>query len=401
MPLVNRSFSDIITFTRASGGGRFNAQGQYEWLAADQPRIDYDPVTGEAKGLLIEEQRTNLLTYSSDFADRSWNKTNGSYVTPNVGAGLDGLLSASRWKRVATSPSFISKAYNKAQESSAYTLTVFARKDEGDYLALRLQGNYPGRADAVFNLATGAIHGTVSAVSGFSAPSAKIESLGAIGYKISLTATSDAAPQVQCYISFNSSGGVVDATDTNAGSSGLLMGAQLEQASSPSSYIPTTTAQVTRAADVASVNVLSPWYRADEGALVIEAFSAPGTGSPALNVGAALSGGNDYMYALLKNNSGVYRSLTVRKDGAEVVALAHANVGFGLVKGAFSYTKDNFAGVLNAGVVLTDTSGGVPVVSSLQIGRLVGGFYWNGHIRSIRYFPKRLSNAELQSLTAN
>src|SRR5690606_11405179 len=45
------SLADILTFTRASGGGRFNAQGQYEWLPADTPRIDYDPLTGECKGL--------------------------------------------------------------------------------------------------------------------------------------------------------------------------------------------------------------------------------------------------------------------------------------------------------------------------------------------------------------
>lgn len=53
-----------VTFTRTTGGGRFNANGQYEWLPANVPRIDYDPVTGECLGLLIEEQRTNLLTDS-------------------------------------------------------------------------------------------------------------------------------------------------------------------------------------------------------------------------------------------------------------------------------------------------------------------------------------------------
>ena len=46
-------FKDIITFTRASGGGRFNAQGVYEWLPANTPRIDYDPVTGKCRGLLV------------------------------------------------------------------------------------------------------------------------------------------------------------------------------------------------------------------------------------------------------------------------------------------------------------------------------------------------------------
>lgn len=39
----------------------------------------------------------------------------------------------------------------------------------------------------------------------------------------------------------------------------------------PTSYIPTEASQVTRAADVASVNTLSPWYRADEWTLVVKA----------------------------------------------------------------------------------------------------------------------------------
>src|SRR5690606_17318792 len=69
------SLADILTFTRASGGGRFNAQGQYEWLPADTPRIDYDPLTGECKGLLIEEQRTNLLGLSN--APELWGTSAG------------------------------------------------------------------------------------------------------------------------------------------------------------------------------------------------------------------------------------------------------------------------------------------------------------------------------------
>lgn len=54
-----KPINEVVTFSRSTGGGRFGPDGKYEWLEADVPRIDYDPATGEYKGLLIEEQRTN------------------------------------------------------------------------------------------------------------------------------------------------------------------------------------------------------------------------------------------------------------------------------------------------------------------------------------------------------
>jgi hypothetical protein len=61
MPLVNKTFSDIITFTRASTATYFDATGTLQSAAIDVPRLDYDPATLAARGLLIEEQRTNSI----------------------------------------------------------------------------------------------------------------------------------------------------------------------------------------------------------------------------------------------------------------------------------------------------------------------------------------------------
>jgi len=49
-------------------------------VPSNVPRIDYDPVTGVCKGLLIEEQRTNLLSFSSDFSNAWWAKLNCSVI---------------------------------------------------------------------------------------------------------------------------------------------------------------------------------------------------------------------------------------------------------------------------------------------------------------------------------
>ena len=44
-------------------------QPQLMFASPDQPRFDHDVLTGESKGLLIEEGRTNLVWYSENFED--------------------------------------------------------------------------------------------------------------------------------------------------------------------------------------------------------------------------------------------------------------------------------------------------------------------------------------------
>ena len=63
--MLFRSFSDIFTFTRSTTGTYFDANGVMQTAASNTPRFDHDPVTGVAKGLLVEEQRTNLVKYSN------------------------------------------------------------------------------------------------------------------------------------------------------------------------------------------------------------------------------------------------------------------------------------------------------------------------------------------------
>ena len=63
-----------ITFTRTQGtttaATYYNSSGVLSYAAANTPRFDYDPVALTPKGLLIEETRTNLLTYSQAY--NSW-----------------------------------------------------------------------------------------------------------------------------------------------------------------------------------------------------------------------------------------------------------------------------------------------------------------------------------------
>lgn len=99
-----------ITFTRGSTGTRINRNRLIETVAANQPRFDYDPVTGECKGLLIEESRSNNFLQSGRL-DTSWLITvsggsgtfiDGERVTSSILA-VDAIYDAS----LSTSSTFI------------------------------------------------------------------------------------------------------------------------------------------------------------------------------------------------------------------------------------------------------------------------------------------------------
>ena len=139
------------------------------------------------------------------------------------------------------------------------------------------------------------------------------------------------------------------------GSSGpLISAAQVEAGSFPTSYIPTTTAQVTRAADVASVNVLSPWFNQSAGTFVIEHDAV--AGRPLLSSG---------------------ENLLASSGGAGRTVLAYDATG--------SYVSQN-GGAFVAGPPLT-------FADSLRLMR--SATQWaNAHCRALRYYPRRLTLAE-------
>lgn len=373
-------FSDIITFTRASGGGIFNAQGQYEWLPANTPRIDYDPVTGECRGLLIEEQRTNLLTYSSDFANAAWGKT-GAVVAGNAYTSPSGLQDACSVSNTPGVNSFVRQS-NTLLASTTYTRSVFAKHVTGEP-QLVFEYTIGGSVSvARFNLATG----TVVNQGSLGSASATITPAGNGWYRCTHTFTTAASGTNSANVFYIGTFGPT-ATETTF----ALWGAQLEAGAFPTSYIPTTTAQVTRAADIASVNELSPWYRADEGTIFVEVGSFNGFAARALTFHNGTANGQIWFQPSSSNSFAGY-------NGTFQWANPHAS-GVGKMAGA--YRTNDIASSKNGSTAVIDTNAVIPDITTLRIGAGWNGqVELNGHIRSLRYYPRRISNTELQALTA-
>lgn len=185
------------------------------------------------------------------------------------------------------------------------------------------------------------------------------------------------------------------------GVSGIyLWGAQFEAGSTASGYIPTTTSAVTRAADYATVTDLSTLrFNVSAGALSVTA-RAP----IYLAQAATLLSYND-------NTTGNVIRFRMESGGAlkaEVIAggVTQASLALGTLtagaqfRAAMSYAANDIRGCLNGGTVQSDASASIPTVNRLMIGRGASGEWWNSTIRRHRYWPRALSNEELQRASA-
>lgn len=364
------------------------------------PRFDYDPVTLAPRGLLIEEQRTNLLLRSEEFDNAAWTKSRAT-VTANATTSPDGTADADKLVEdtTATATHRVFQQASKAASSLTRTFSVYLKAAERTFARVTVSDNTEvvnARTDV--DLSAGTV--TAASVAGgstISAASASIAPAGNGWYRVSITATFDATitnPGAFVFIC-NSLSGI---SYTGDGISGLFVwGAQWEDGAFATSYIPTVASQVTRTADTALIQApnFAPWYRQSEGTLLVE-WGSSTTNSLAV---ANLSDGTSNNRITVQNDNGFQGAILV--GGAAQASLDGGTIG-AINKVAFAFKANDFALSLGGGAAVTDASGSMPTVDRLILGANGAGSasFLNGHIRSIRYYPVRLSDAQLQALTA-
>jgi hypothetical protein len=178
---------------------------------------------------------------------------------------------------------------------------------------------------------------------------------------------------------------------------------QLEQGAFATSVIPTTTTALTRAADVASVNTLNPWFNASAGTLFAEATPNTPTGNAANQSVVSLDDAtNNNRIQPFRNASSGLPGAIIAAGGVNQytpsVAITWNQNATGKI--ALAYSSGNNMFSFN-GTNDTGGTGTIPTVTRMTIGaRADGGIIWNGYLRRISYYPRRLSNAELVSITS-
>jgi hypothetical protein len=242
----SRSLDPRVTFTRASSATHFSAQGLLVTVGNNMPRFDHNPATGESLGLLIEEARTNLFLRSEEFNVSPWTLTNAT-VSANVTTTTapDGTNTSDKLVESAANGfhSVDSPAFSFVNGTS-YSMSVFAKPAGRSRFSFVRSGS--GGASASFNTEA------LTAINEAGASSVSIIPVGNGWFRCTMSWVASASASRLHSIALLDSSGVLSYTGN--GTSGIyLWGAQLEAGAFPTSYIPTTSAAVTRAADVASM----------------------------------------------------------------------------------------------------------------------------------------------------
>jgi hypothetical protein len=360
---------------------------------ANVPVFDHNPTTGEALGLSVWEARTNLLLRSQEF-QTTWGATR-STVSVNQLIAPDGTVSAD--KLIANTDNNTHFVGQNVALVSGTTYTVSSFVKAAEYSQVRLQTTGTANwAQAFFDLTNGTV------ISNSVGAGAEIRSVGNGWFRISVRGVADLTGSSTISLAPAVAGSAIFTGD---GTSGIyIWGAQLEVGAFPTPYIPTVASTVARSADVAVMTGVnfSRWYRADEGAFVVDAFAraTPSSSRFALVVS---DGTANNRIGMATRAATTTTGLQVVVGGSTVATCAVTVSADAFYKFAGSYAANDFNAAVNGTLATQDTLGGVPVVTSMTIGSNQAGdatTTLNGYIKSLSYYPTRLTNAQLQAVTA-
>jgi hypothetical protein len=368
-------------FTRASSATVVNKAGLIETVGSGTPRIDFLGNTNGA--LLLEPQRTNLITQSNQF-NTSWAAL-GATLQDNQ-SGVSGGLNA--WKMTedtSTAQHFVQLA-GSLTAAAEQTVTIYAKAAERNYLMLNQSG--------VFRTYYDLVNGTV--VSSGTGVTASMESMPNGWWRCVYTATMTYTSLRVCVNNDGSSNSY-----TGDGVSGIyIQYCQNESLSYPTSYIPTQGSTVTRVAETCSGAGNDQVFNSTEGVLYAEisALSDDGT-SRTISINNTVS---NRVFLQLRATSGQVLSGVVKNGVVQGIVMPYSISQTSNIKLAIKYKQNDFALWVNGIEVGTSTgnvfSSGTLNDLSFDSGSGAEDFY--GKVKDIRVYNTALTDAELQALTS-
>lgn len=397
LDFTTASLDSRITFTRTTNATNpatyTNSSGVVTSATDNQARFDYDPVALTCKGLLIEESRANLLKYSADLSNSVWIKSQASIDSTKITAP-DATTSGQKLVENSATAQHIAYVGSLGLGSAIYTMSGYFKAAERTQAWLRLDTGTTTR-QAIFDLSA------VTATAG-GGTTATIQSVGNGWYRCTMSLTG-AETLINAVLMLGSGGA---SSYAGNGTSGLYMwGIQLEAGAFATSYIPTTSAALTRNADVVTMTGtnFSSWYNSSEGTFLFKADSQTGATPAASCYGLHIDDGTTTKRIVLWKVATTGNAQFTITDTTNQCSISTGAWGADNVTNTVvgTYKQDSFAAAKNGGSVGTDTSGTVPTgLNRMSIGaELINSRYWNGHIQKISYWPQRLINVEVQSFS--
>ena len=381
----NGNFKPLpFTFDRSTSATRVNKEGLIEVVSNNEPRIDF---LNDSKGALkLEPSRSNLITYSEDFANSSvWGEVNTTF-TDNETQSPSGILTGKLTRNVTTF-SCIRDATVSTVLGTTYVFSAFYKKDTETTINHGVLNQTTGYVTFNFDTETISItrndNSDTISTDGFG-----FEKYANGWYRVYLKFVRKAG-SFQAQVARQDSGVI--------GQSTFIYGAQVEQGSYATSYIPTQGSIGTRVAETCSDAGNDQVFNDSEGVLFAEIEgNEDGT-----NKFITISDGsiqNRVTIIFLSNNI----VAQVRASNSEVFYQTTSGISIENYNKIAVHYKTNQCKLFVNGFQIgsTDTSAAMPSgLNTLEFkdGSGVSPFY--GSTKQIQYFDTALTDAELISLT--
>ncbi|MGX7688042.1 phage head spike fiber domain-containing protein [Flectobacillus roseus] len=373
---------DIATFIDRNGFVKISK--------GNRPRFTHDPSTKESLGLLEEETRTNLITYSNDFT--RWNNLKASIITSDVTAP-DGSLAQKLVEDNSNNTAHqVSTAIIPILAGNTYTFSCFVRGGERVHTSLvGVGGALFGGSNpiVVVNLGLGQIISTSNCLS------SSITPYNNGWYRVSWTQIATASGNSGINIQLHNG---ITVTYQGDGASGIyIFGAQLEVGNDRTSYIPTSDSPVVRNTDIMTLSgeiFANIFSNITEGSILLIAKKPK---SASVNKKFYNFSGVDGSISLgsLQNQDKVY--LEVLKNGVSQFQNGS------LIVSTDEFFISLFSFKLNNSKLFIGSTeiADIDIIPPSQLNQLQIGGDINTIIRQFAFWPRKLSDAEARSIVQN
>ena len=344
------------------------------------PRLDYSG-GASCPSLLLEPQRTNLVTYSEQFDNAAYTR-NGYAVTANSAISPDGYQNADLMYQTVSGD----KDFYTTFPVTTGTFSIYAKAAGKNWFYIT---DSVGANPAYYNIS----NGTLGTVAGGS--TATITSVGNGWYRLTYYRN-----QAGGYTFFKAVDTDNSQSSTASGTDGaLIWGAQYEAGAYPTSYIPTLSTSVTRVADAASKTGISSLIGQTAGTFFAE-YTADSFASGARIV--TLSDGtlNTRITLFCDSNEKIHIYAATLAGGQQIDQATTIDFT-GNHKVAFAYANNDLAVYVDGTQAITSSGFSVPACSNMYLGSVnIAGIPLSGGIKQSLLFTSRLTNADLATLTA-
>ena len=392
--------SSATAYTATTTSPIVKYQPVLQTAASGEARFDHDPVTGESKGLLIEEARTNLSRYSVPVTGWSANpdvEFMGYEVAP------DGTIAAPYYMQLGTG----SDASNNntditisASSSTNYCISCFVKQAPDGYNKAHIYNFFTGSSTKgsrfEYTFSTDTI-GVYTADGGGVVPFNYGREFVGNGWVRVWYVVNDANSGLNTNLGTRL---YVGGRDTSNYRGLIFWGFQVEVGSFPTSYIPTSGSTVTRAVEQVTMSNIASELNGQEGTLYVEATP------PDYNLGdqrlVSIGSSHSNVVEMFREYGSTNFFFAIRHAGTTISQGSTAWAADTTAKAVIGYKSGDIGFAADGSLIMTNTGTFAGMeMNQMLIGRTFqgGASAWSGEIKKIAYYPQKFTNATLQAMT--